>query len=383
MSSILPNSNCTKTSSNCIVWDGPDIPCLSLCKGTPVTAVLYQLAMKYCDVLAPLSEAYDLKCLTNYVGDPTSLPDVVQGLIDKICDLQLEEGPAGPSGAPGLPGAPGNYIQVVVEAPGANCVCGGVKIIEKNGADNSVISEKYVCNGCAGQNGQNGAPGQQGLTGQPGLKGDKGDPPTLVIGTVVSGTTAAATITGTAPNYDLNLTIPKGDKGDPGTNGAPGLNGTNGDKALMCLSYNSSSHTLATGPLQLAVNPATPLKNLGWQTGSRVRIWNDATHYMEGQVTSAITNPQSTDITVNIDYVIGTGTFNTWTVCVSGDPGSTGQQGTPGLVGRGVAVFLQNATPAQLDFNASYGNVPGFGIDGLPGSNVIKPGDIWIKPCTP
>lgn len=225
MSSILPNSNCTKTSSNCIVWDGPDIPCLSLCKGTPVTAVLYQLAMKYCDILAPLSEAYDLGCLIGYVGDPTSLHDVVQGLIDKICDLQLEEGPAGPSGAPGLPGAPGNYVQVVVEAPGANCVCGGMKIIEKNGADNSVISEKYVCNGCAGQNGQNGAPGPQGLTGQPGPVGATG--PTGPTGaTGPQGPTGQTGATG--PQGLPGLIGPAGPIGPQGTQGPIGPIGNTG-----------------------------------------------------------------------------------------------------------------------------------------------------------
>ena len=73
-----------------------------------------------------------------------------------------------------------------------------------------------------------GAKGDTGLTGATGAKGDKGDKGdvgetgpanVLSIGTVTvtaAGTDATATITGTAPNQTLSLTIPKGDKGDVG-----------------------------------------------------------------------------------------------------------------------------------------------------------------------
>lgn len=46
-----------------------------------------------------------------------------------------------------------------------------------------------------------------------GDKGDKGDPNTLSIGTVQEGANAGASITGTAPNQILNLTLPKGETG--------------------------------------------------------------------------------------------------------------------------------------------------------------------------
>lgn len=174
MSSFFPNSNCVKTSSNCIVWDGPDIPCLNLCKGTPVTAVLYQLAMKYCDILAPLSASYDVKCLN--VADDTSLPDIVQALINRICEIEVEAGPEGPPGIAGLAGPPGNYVVVEPILAGSVCQCGGAKIIVKSGVGNAVVSESVVCNGCAGTPGTPGAPGNQGLPGLPGTKGDTGLP---------------------------------------------------------------------------------------------------------------------------------------------------------------------------------------------------------------
>ena len=53
---------------------------------------------------------------------------------------------------------------------------------------------------------------------------------TLSIGSVSSGTTASATITGTAPNQILNLVLPKGDTGDKGDKGEQGIQGDKGDK---------------------------------------------------------------------------------------------------------------------------------------------------------
>ena len=48
------------------------------------------------------------------------------------------------------------------------------------------------------------------------------------------------------------------------------------------------------------------------------------------------------------------------------------------LVGRGVAVFIQDIEPIQTDFDDKYGEIDGFGVNGITGSNTFKPGDIWI-----
>ena len=73
--------------------------------------------------------------------------------------------------------------------------------------------------GIAGPTGPTGPTGSQGLiglTGATGPTGPVGETPTLTIGTVTTGapgTDAAATITGTSPNFVLNLTIPQGPTG--------------------------------------------------------------------------------------------------------------------------------------------------------------------------
>lgn len=58
--------------------------------------------------------------------------------------------------------------------------------------------------------------GNPGPAGAKGSTGDPGPANSLEIGTVESGDTASATITGTAPNQTLNLVLPKGDAGADG-----------------------------------------------------------------------------------------------------------------------------------------------------------------------
>ena len=80
--------------------------------------------------------------------------------------------------------------------------------------------KRFKFSNLKGKQGEQGIKGDKGDTGE---KGDKGDPNTLTIGTVESGETASATITGVAPNQVLNLVLPKGEKGDSGTGGSANL----------------------------------------------------------------------------------------------------------------------------------------------------------------
>ena len=67
-----------------------------------------------------------------------------------------------------------------------------------------------------GITGPTGPQGEIGPTGPQGEPGVDGETPTITIGTVTTGdpgTEASASITGTAPNFVLNLTIPQGPTG--------------------------------------------------------------------------------------------------------------------------------------------------------------------------
>lgn len=204
----LDKSTCNPISSNCVIWGGPDIECINLCKGDTITDVTYKLALELCKIMELLNITnYDLACL-DLACAPDDFNSLLQAIINKLC----EEGPAGPAGSQGPAGLRG-------------------------------------ATGAAGPTGPQGVPGLQGI---PGPQGPQGIP------------------------------------GPAGLAGAPG--------------------------------PQGPI----------------------------------------------------------GPNGIDGIDGTDGLVGRGVAVFVQELEPRQVDFDTQYGTIPGFGVDGLPGSDTFKAGDLWI-----
>lgn len=67
-----------------------------------------------------------------------------------------------------------------------------------------------------GKQGIQGPQGEQGLQGPQGIQGEVGPANTLTIGTVTKGEEASAEITGDSPNQVLNIVLPKGDTGQQG-----------------------------------------------------------------------------------------------------------------------------------------------------------------------
>lgn len=170
--------NCTPISSNCVVWQGPDIPCIKLCKGDSITDVVYNFAMSYCDLLQQLDPSkYDLSCLNDSSCPPESFHALIQLLIEKICDIEKQEGPQGPAGNDGNDGADGDTIELTTlpfDSP--QCPCGGT-IIEIFSPGNPVPTDQYIlCSGCDGDDGAVGEAGPVGPPGQAGLPGAQGDP---------------------------------------------------------------------------------------------------------------------------------------------------------------------------------------------------------------
>lgn len=204
----LDKSPCSPVSSNCVIWNGPDIECIGLCKGDTVTQVIYKLAEELCSLIDMFKLSnYDISCL-ELPCPPNSFEELINALIQAICN-------------------------------------GGIQ----------------------GEEGIAGAKGDQGEVGPQGIQGFQGNPG------------------------------PQGIQGSQGPQGVVGPTGPAGTQGLQ-------------GPI-----------------------------------------------------------------------GPAGNNGTNGLVGRGIAVFVQNTTPSSSDFGTLYGAVPGFGVNGIAGSNTFKPGDVWIEDC--
>ena len=114
-------------------------------------------------------------------------------------------GPTGPTGPTGPAGAATITVgQTTTGDPGTQAS------VENVGTAQNVILDFTIPQGI------------DGATGPTGPTGATGETPTLEIGTINTGepgTQATASITGTAPNYVLNLTIPQGPTGPTGATG--------------------------------------------------------------------------------------------------------------------------------------------------------------------
>lgn len=111
-------------------------------------------------------------------------------------------GPTGPAGAATI-----TVGTTTTTDPGTDAT------VTNSGTNENVILNFTIPRG---EDGATGPTGATGSTGPIGLTGPTGATPVLTIGTISTGapgTQAAATITGDAPNYVLNLTIPQGPTG--------------------------------------------------------------------------------------------------------------------------------------------------------------------------
>ena len=86
------SSPCSSISSNCVIWQGPDIPCIDLCNGDTISDVIAKLAEKLCELLDaacdcdPNLSGLDLKCVLPNQPLELELVGTLQAIIDYICD---------------------------------------------------------------------------------------------------------------------------------------------------------------------------------------------------------------------------------------------------------------------------------------------------------
>lgn len=80
---------CNYTTSNCVIWQGPDISCIKLCKGDSISDVIFKLATELCKIMDDLDvDNYDISCLNITTCPPGNFHDLLQTLITIICELQ-------------------------------------------------------------------------------------------------------------------------------------------------------------------------------------------------------------------------------------------------------------------------------------------------------
>jgi hypothetical protein len=82
-------TTCNYQSSNCVIWEGPDLPCINLCKGDSIQDVVYRMATKLCEMSEAIKidvSTIDFDCITEDNGTPPdSLKETIQALVYKAC----------------------------------------------------------------------------------------------------------------------------------------------------------------------------------------------------------------------------------------------------------------------------------------------------------
>lgn len=77
---------CNPISSNCVIWQGPDIPCIKLCTGDSVSDTVAKLADELCTITDQLNiSILDISCFGAIAPEPGNFADVIQLLINKTC----------------------------------------------------------------------------------------------------------------------------------------------------------------------------------------------------------------------------------------------------------------------------------------------------------
>jgi hypothetical protein len=89
-SSSSNRENCPKMSSACVIWQGPNIPCINLCTGDSIDEVVFKLATILCEISEGIIDISSLdlnfSCMVP-AGQtaPASLQETLQLIINNVC----------------------------------------------------------------------------------------------------------------------------------------------------------------------------------------------------------------------------------------------------------------------------------------------------------
>lgn len=91
---------CSNTSSNCVIWQGPDISCINLCTGDSISDVVAKIAEKLCALPENCASSTDidisginlLNCVFEGSPNPTNIAEVAERIITYVCTLPTSSG---------------------------------------------------------------------------------------------------------------------------------------------------------------------------------------------------------------------------------------------------------------------------------------------------
>ena len=215
---------------------------------------------------------------------------------------QGASGPTGPTGSTGATGA----ASTVAGPTGPTGATGGSGPTGPTGATGT---------GATGPTGPTGVTGSGGPTGPTGATGAASTVAGPTGPTGPTGATgAASTIAGPTGPTGLSVTGPTGPTGPTGIPG--GI-------------YNSTSTTSLT--IGLGAQSLTVGTGLSYTPAQQLIIANSSSNYMIGTVTSY--NSGTGALVMDITFIMGLGTFSSWTTNINGASGPAGPTGPTGATG--------------------------------------------------
>ena len=321
----LNKAVCNPISSNCVIWQGPNMPCINLCTGDSISNAVAALATELCNMLDQLKvENYDLTCFGIDACAPQDFNALIQFLIAQVCKLAN----------------PDTTTTATNNCP--DCMVTVASCFIENGITSMNLVE-YV---------------------------------NVIANKLCTTIDNIATINDTLTQYDIRITeledAPAPTFTIPSVSAAcvPGVVGSQPIDFVLnkffntffCDFYNIVGTTTALGG---SITP--PCITFG--------SYDAAIKGSAGWISSPASVADSLkDIWIAICTI-------TNTPPPVPAPGKSGR-GVAVFVGQfsGVSPTLIGF-PTSTDFQTEYGTQEGFGVNYISGNNQLKAGDIWISPC--
>jgi hypothetical protein len=395
----LDNNSCSPISSNCVIWQGPNIPCIKLCTGDTITDVVHGLATQLCNIVDQANiSTLDLSCLKISTGTPNNLNELLQILVDKICELNNVSNTRNVA-TRGASSCPTDCV-----VPVADCLQSGGQTTMKL-LDYVQLIGNTICDIIGDITTINNS-----ITNLDNrvtiLEGIEPAPP-YVLPSIVPDCTLADGLVLQGVSYKLDVILQALINDD--NHGYCALLGALGQPSEITIAYNSQTVDCTDGSLSdcsktlqelypsFIVNPQNLSESFidMWLVIKDIRDAYKRYNVVAGNSNVTVTSTTVPDscgpeITYSVkaksaSVVAGTNVASVTTNVVGDNTEYTINVVDPleGKSGRGIAVFTQSTAPTAADFNTQYANKEGFTVNFIPGNNQIQPGDIWMEPCTP